>query len=120
MNDARMEEEEVEETDEVLTRSLLRGLPTNETMIPDPTGTTTGPSTLAATPQSQVAPQQEASPLIRASTSPSQAPNVVVPPIITLLEISPITAPTKETPSMTSPTPPPFFGPSQESEAGIP
>eukprot|EP01018_Ginkgo_biloba_P037491 Gb_41482 [translate_table: standard] len=118
-DDARMEEEEAEETDEVLTRSLLRGFLTTETMIPDPTGTTTVPSTSIDTPHSQVAPQQEASPLISASTSPSQALDVVVPPVITLPEISPITAPTKDT-LMTSPTPPPFLGPSQESEADPP
>jgi len=52
-----MEKEKTDETDEVLTRSLLRGIPTSETMIPDPTRTTTVPSTLIDTPPLQVAPQ---------------------------------------------------------------
>eukprot|EP01018_Ginkgo_biloba_P005475 Gb_18082 [translate_table: standard] len=55
VDDACMEEEEVEEIDEVLTRSLLRGIPTNETMILDPTKTTTDPSTSTDTPHLQLA-----------------------------------------------------------------
>eukprot|EP01018_Ginkgo_biloba_P007398 Gb_14174 [translate_table: standard] len=67
-DDARMEEEEAEETDEMLTRSLLRELPTNIAIVPDPTETTPGPSTSATTPRSQVTLQSDASPPINTST----------------------------------------------------
>lgn len=52
VDDAHVEEEEAKETHKILARSLLRGLPTNEAIVLDPTRINTMPSTLVTTPKS--------------------------------------------------------------------
>lgn len=51
-DEAHMEKEEVDDTNEVLTMNILRGLLTSETMILDPTRTTSMLSTMIYTPPS--------------------------------------------------------------------
>eukprot|EP01018_Ginkgo_biloba_P026737 Gb_40099 [translate_table: standard] len=107
-DDARREKEDADDTEEVLTMNILRGLSTGETLIPDPTGASPVPPAVIHTPPSWVIPQKEASPPAHVSTSVPQTPEIMVPPI---------SASTEKIFSGTSPAlPPPIPEPLQEPE----
>eukprot|EP01018_Ginkgo_biloba_P017444 Gb_09493 [translate_table: standard] len=106
--DARPPEEDAEETDEVLARRLLGGLPTRKIVVQPPIETTATPSTSSIIPPPHVIRQtsttSRASPSASTSktTSIVQALDVATPPVVSLSVESPVTISINTAPSAPS------------------
>eukprot|EP01018_Ginkgo_biloba_P021815 Gb_33590 [translate_table: standard] len=111
-DDTRREREDADDTEEALTRNILRGLPTRDALIPDLPEATPVPPPVIHTPSQQVTPQKEASLPTHASTSVPWTLGIMVPPISDSAE--------KTLPGTLPALSPPIPGPPQEPKAENP